>query len=96
MPARVHKAAVTAFLSTAAGPYDLVFADPPYDVADDEIEAMLAALAGLMAPGGLVVLERSARSAGPVLPPELALDRHKRYGDTALWWLRRRTDRPGG
>lgn len=91
-PVRVHRAAVASFLHTASGAYDLVFADPPYDVGDDEIAAMLAALAGLVAPGGLVVLERAARSADPVLPPGLATERHKRYGDTALWWLRRDGD----
>ena len=35
------------------------------------------------------VLERAARSADPALPPTLVLERHKRYGDTVLWWLRR-------
>ena len=51
----------------AARPVDLVLADPPYDVADAEIEAMLAALTtgGWAAPGTVVVVERAA--SGPAL-----------------------------
>lgn len=87
-PARVHRASVSAFLRTARGPYDLVFADPPYDVADDEIAAVLAALVPLLAEGALVVVERGARSPEPPATPGLTSDRDRRYGDTAVWWLR--------
>jgi 16S rRNA (guanine966-N2)-methyltransferase len=85
--ASVHRAAVASFLAARHGPYDLVFADPPYGVGDDEIAAMLRALVPLLTEDATVVVERAARSELPEPPDGLALDRTKRYGDTALWWL---------
>ncbi len=85
--ARVHESAVRSFLQRAAGPYDLVFSDPPYDLADDAMTADLVALAPLLSPDALVIIERARRST----PPDLAaagldLVREKSYGDTTLWW----------
>jgi len=84
---RVHATAVQAFLRTARGPYDLVFLDPPYDLADADLAADLEALAPLLSPHATVVVERASRSGAPTLPATLAPLRDKRYGDTTLWWL---------
>jgi 16S rRNA (guanine(966)-N(2))-methyltransferase RsmD len=73
------------------GPYDVVFADPPYAVPDEEIAAMLAALVdgGWLAADALVVVERSSRT-GPVPWVEgVTPDRSRRYGETTLWYGRR-------
>lgn len=40
--------------------FDLAFVDPPYDMADEELRPVLAAVAQ-RAPGGLIVLERPRR-----------------------------------
>ncbi|WP_341957280.1 16S rRNA (guanine(966)-N(2))-methyltransferase RsmD [Microbacterium sp. LWH13-1.2] len=85
--ARVHQSAVRAFLQHATGPYDLVFSDPPYDVDDDAMTADLVALAPLLSPDALVVIERARRSTPPdLVAAGLDLIREKTYGDTALWW----------
>jgi 16S rRNA (guanine966-N2)-methyltransferase len=70
------------------GPYDLVFADPPYALAAAELDAVLDALVThrWLAPGAVVVLERRRDAAEPVWPVPLKSLRHKRYGDTALWY----------
>lgn len=86
-PARVHQSSVRAFLQRTTGPFDLVFTDPPYDLGDEAMNGDLLALAPLLAPEALVVIERAKRSS----PPELAaagleLLREKTYGDTTLWW----------
>jgi 16S rRNA (guanine966-N2)-methyltransferase len=75
---------------------DLVFADPPYAAAPDEIEAMLAALAGRgwLAPGAAVIVERDARSAAPHWPAGFEQDRSRRYGETVLWYGRASGDTP--
>jgi 16S rRNA (guanine(966)-N(2))-methyltransferase RsmD len=73
------------------GPYDVVFADPPYAVPDEEITAMLRALVdgGWLAPEALVVVERSSRT-GPVEWVEgVTAERSRRYGETTLWYGRR-------
>jgi len=87
--ARVHRAEVASFLRSASGPYDLVLADPPYAIADDELAATLSATAPLLARGGVAVVERAARSAAPPATTGMFVERDKRYGDTAVWWLRR-------
>jgi 16S rRNA (guanine966-N2)-methyltransferase len=65
-------------------PFDLVFADPPYDLADDMLAAVLAALVAHLAPGATVIVERSSRSAAPRWPAELHAESSRRYGDTTL------------
>lgn len=73
------------------GPYDVVFADPPYAVPDQEIAAVLAALVdgGWLAADAVVVVERSSRS-GPVdWVHGITAERSRRYGETILWYGRR-------
>jgi 16S rRNA (guanine966-N2)-methyltransferase len=74
----------------AAGPRDLVFADPPYSTSDDELGKVLAALAdhGWLAGDALVILERDARSGPPPWPEGYATQRSRRYGETLLWYGR--------
>jgi 16S rRNA (guanine966-N2)-methyltransferase len=77
------------------GPYDVVFADPPYALADDEVTEMQQALVtnGWLAPEAVVVLERSTRTAVRGTPMTwvegITADRSKRYGETTLWYGRR-------
>jgi 16S rRNA G966 N2-methylase RsmD len=68
------------------GPFDLVFADPPYGAAP---AALLDALAPVIAPGGLAVVE-GRRGAGAPVPPEgLVLHDDRGYGDTRILIFRR-------
>jgi 16S rRNA (guanine966-N2)-methyltransferase len=66
----------------AAGPFDLVFVDPPY-AALAETEALLPSLAARLAPGATVVLEHASSDAAGE-PPGLSLEDTRIYGDTAL------------
>jgi 16S rRNA (guanine966-N2)-methyltransferase len=72
---------------TARGPFDLVFADPPWALVDSgdapRAVAELLGGAGMLAAGAVVVLEHSARTPPPAILG-LALDEKRRYGDTAL------------
>jgi 16S rRNA (guanine966-N2)-methyltransferase len=73
---------------TAQGPYDVVFADPPYALADAEVTRVLSLLAehGWLAPRALVVVERATRS-GPVNWPDgFVPDRARRYGEATFWY----------
>jgi len=82
----VSSQAVQSFLAGTPDGFDLVFLDPPYDLADAELAANLAALTPLLDPDALVVVERSSRSPEPTWGPGLALERRKNYGDTTLWY----------
>ncbi|PRB65054.1 16S rRNA (guanine(966)-N(2))-methyltransferase RsmD [Microbacterium sp. MYb45] len=84
---RVHEGAVHTYLQRAAGPFDLVFTDPPYDLDDAAMTADLVALAPLLSPDAVVVVERARRATPPDFGAAgLELFREKSYGDTTLWW----------
>jgi 16S rRNA (guanine966-N2)-methyltransferase len=92
--AQVVARSVPSFLGDPAPqPFDVAFADPPYDLADDELARVLAALAepGWLAGDAYVVIERAARSSAPPWPAALITPvRDRRYGDAVLWYGRRR------
>jgi 16S rRNA (guanine966-N2)-methyltransferase len=73
-----------------SGRYDVVFADPPYALAGDEVSAMLQALSdrGWLAPGALVIVERATRSGPVSWPAGLQPDRARRYGEATFWYGR--------
>lgn len=63
------------------GPFDIVFADPPYDYVD--LDDLVTAAASHLAEGGLLVLEHASRRTSPLLhgaPPS----RTVRAGDSTL------------
>lgn len=92
--ATAHRAGVDSFLRTTTGFWDLVFIDPPYDLADAELAVTLTLLVPRLTEDALVILERSSRSPEPDPPAGLTVDRVKKYGDTALWWLSTDDDQP--
>ncbi len=69
-------------------PYDLVLLDPPYDLDEGRLADVLALLVvhAWLAPDGLVVVERSARSPEPRWPTGLAVRAERRYGETKMWF----------
>jgi 16S rRNA (guanine966-N2)-methyltransferase len=89
LDAAVVQQAVRTFLTTAAPGVGLAFLDPPYDLPDEDVAADLVALAPLLEPDALVLVERSSRSPVPALPPGLVLERTRTYGDTAAHVLTR-------
>ena len=93
---RAACAKATSFLAGPAfAPMDLVLIDPPYDLDEAGVAAMLAPLVRRrdpwLAPGAVVVLERSARSPEPAWPAGLGRFGERRYGETRVWFAE-----PGG
>lgn len=83
----VARSSVQHYLETASGDrFDIVMIDPPYDLSDRALAADLALVEALLAPGGVVMVERSIRSPEPHWPSSLERLREKRYGETAVWW----------
>jgi 16S rRNA (guanine(966)-N(2))-methyltransferase RsmD len=85
--ATVRRGAVATVLATGADrPVDLVFADPPYEVATAEIEAVLASLeqGGWLQSGSVVVVERAASCAELTWPSGWTPWPSRRYGDTRV------------
>jgi 16S rRNA (guanine(966)-N(2))-methyltransferase RsmD len=83
--------------SVLAGPvpdgdaYDVIFADPPYGLPDEELATATAAIVGRgwLGTGGVLVLERSTRSGEPAAIEGITAERARRYGESTLWYFRR-------
>jgi 16S rRNA (guanine966-N2)-methyltransferase len=69
-----------------AGPFDLVFADPPYRF--DAFDPLLLALPPLLAPGAEVAVEHSARRQLPLTAGPLVRTGLRHYGESALAFYR--------
>ncbi len=80
--ATVLRGRLPAALETVAGPFSLVFLDPPYGL--DTAEETLRAASRLVSRGGLVVYEHATRYNPPERPQGLALADRRAYGDSAL------------
>ena len=78
-----------------AGPpplaFDVVWADPPYDLGQDDLDRVLATVAqdDWLAPRGLVVVERSARGRAPAWGPRMEDSWNRDYGETVLHFAMR-------
>jgi 16S rRNA (guanine966-N2)-methyltransferase len=68
--------------------YDVVFADPPYALADTAVSQVLSLLAdqGWLAPGALVIVERATRSGPLKWPDEFVSAKSRRYGEATFWY----------
>ena len=82
----VPAAGCGARIGAPAGPFDLVFADPPYRF--DAFEPLLLALPPLLAPGAEVAVEHSARRQLPLTAGPLVRTDLRRYGESALAFYR--------
>lgn len=71
----------------APRPWDLVFADPPYDLDTVALDAILAQVAESMAPDAVLVVERTTRSAPPAPIPRFGEPVRKVYGETAVYYF---------
>lgn len=72
----------------SGGCYDVVFADPPYALADADVSRVLSLLAdeGWLAPEALVIVERATRSGPPPWPDGFVPDRARKYGEATFWY----------
>lgn len=88
--ARVVADRVERVLATPPAPaerYDLVFADPPYAVADAQVAEVLERLrAGWLATEALVVVERETRGGPLAWPDGFDPVRERRYGEATMWY----------
>lgn len=73
----------------AGAAYDLVLLDPPYDLDEADLAAVLASLAPRVAPDGVVVVERRRRAPEPVWPQPLQALEPRTYGEAQVWFAER-------
>jgi 16S rRNA (guanine966-N2)-methyltransferase len=80
----VQKGSALNAVGRLKGEFDLIFADPPYDL--NEFEALFTRVEelGLIAPDAIAFLEHSKMTTLPDALPGLTLSTHRLYGDTAV------------
>ena len=85
--------AATYISGSAGAPVQVVFLDPPYDMAQEVLGQILAGLARREDPWlddtSVVVVERSSRSGEPIWPQGMECFSQKNYGETTLWFAQR-------
>ncbi|WP_062388481.1 16S rRNA (guanine(966)-N(2))-methyltransferase RsmD [Demequina iriomotensis] len=85
----VVKERVRPYLSRAGEPFDVVLLDPPYDIAREDLAAVLVAVGDRLAEGGVVVLEWASRAGDAPWPETLEPVASKAYGETAIHYAAR-------
>jgi 16S rRNA (guanine966-N2)-methyltransferase len=93
--ATVVRSDVTAALARhpgCAGPFDLVFCDPPYELGPPQGDEVLAEVGagGRLSPAATVVVTRGTESSTLVVPLHWAVARELHYGDSLLTLYRPR------
>ena len=83
---RVAAERVLPYLQRSRDAVDLALVDPPYDLPEAELAAVLEALAAHLTADAVVVVERSSRSPEPTWPARLRRTDERRYGETVLWF----------
>ena len=84
--AKVQIQPVQKFLESNSVQFDLVFIDPPYEMANKEVESNLQALLPNLSKHALVLVERSHRGVS-LQPIGYQLLEKKNFGDTDVYWL---------
>lgn len=86
---RVHQLKVLEFLAKKANSeslkWDLVFIDPPYEIATAEVEEVLELLKNRLSDKATVILERRSRTSHTLIGYETY--KTQSFGDTELIWL---------
>ena len=84
MQASVQKGSALNSVRRLKGEFDLIFADPPYNLVEFESLFELVHNAHLISPKAIAFLEHSKMTDLPDSLPGLSLYTHKFYGDTAI------------
>lgn len=86
---QVVPAPVSVFLAGEPASFDVVLADPPYDLPAAHLEAVLERLcAGWLAGDAIVVVERATQGGQFHWPTGIVPLQHRTYGGTTLWYGR--------
>ena len=80
----IHRCKALQSVGRLEGEFELIFADPPYEL--NEFEPLFTRVndAGLIAPSAIAFLEHSKKTKLPNILPGLTLSTHRLYGDSAV------------
>ena len=78
---RVVGQSVEAYVASARDAFDLVFCDPPWAMATDDVEQVMKAVDRITATGAEFIVQRRAPDREPLPPPGWRHVTTRRYGD---------------
>jgi 16S rRNA (guanine966-N2)-methyltransferase len=84
---RVHRSTAAGYVGASASTWDIVFLDPPYDLGNDAVVAVLQLLRPRLSADAVVAVERASRDPEPVWPEGYGVLAPKDYGETRVYWL---------
>jgi 16S rRNA (guanine966-N2)-methyltransferase len=84
---RVHRSSAAGYVGASANTWDLVFIDPPYDLSNVSVVALLVLLLPRLSPDAVVAVERASRDPEPTWPEGYGILAPKDYGETRVYWL---------
>lgn len=90
LPLNILKADATKSLSIdIQGRFNLVFIDPPYEFANQDVTKVLLSLQAqhVLDSKGVCIVERSSHTEDFAIPVGFDLEDVRNYGDTRLFWL---------
>jgi 16S rRNA (guanine966-N2)-methyltransferase len=99
LPAEVRLGDVAALLRRPAeAGFDVVFADPPYELPTPAVEGQIADLEthGWLNRSALVLVERSRRTPAPTWPAAVTVTWSRAYGETTVYFGIRSEEEVGG
>ena len=76
------------YLAGTPKEFDLVLADPPYDLAPEKVAQLLSLIGHVISDDGVVVLEQAGTVVSLEIPNSRELWSRREYGDTSVWMLK--------
>jgi 16S rRNA (guanine966-N2)-methyltransferase len=86
---QVFRASAATFIESCSGiQYDAIFMDPPYDLSNESVEAMLVAIQSknLLNPSGLICIERASKVNPFNWPAGFVLAKVRSYGQGSIFY----------
>ena len=87
-PMEIKLTDAMSYLAGTEKQFDLVFADPPYDLEPDQVTRLLSLVGRVISDDAVVVLEQAGSVTEIDLPNSLEFWSRRDYGDTSVWMFR--------
>lgn len=87
-PMEIKLTDAMSYLAGTEKQFDLVFADPPYDLELNQVTRLLSLIGHVISDDAVVVLEQAGSVTEIELPNSLEFLSRRDYGDTSVWMFR--------
>ncbi|QAR31912.1 16S rRNA (guanine(966)-N(2))-methyltransferase RsmD [Geovibrio thiophilus] len=86
---RIIKGDIKKEIPRLTGVFNIIFIDPPYGLFLPQEIMNLIHESGILHPEGTLIYEESTRTAFPAEPEHFKVLKEKKYGETAIYYLKR-------